>query len=143
LFLEALSELLGWGFRVAINSGGDGALVSKISGDSSLVLLLGSSDEGGVEDQTILWSLSLGLQSSEKSFFGTEDLDGGGWVLGQVGKSTSVRNKLGTNDVTDQSRQVWSDSVHSLGEVLGKRLSEIDELNTSSGELFDLNLIGL
>jgi len=81
LFLKAFSELLGWSLREAIDSGGDGALVCKVSGDSSLVLLLSSSDESTVEDQTILWSLALGLQSSEQSFFGTKNLDSRSWIL--------------------------------------------------------------
>lgn len=94
MILEGLSKLGGWGLREAIDSGGDRALVGKISRDSSLVLLTSSSDEGGVEDETVFWSLTLGLQGSEKSFLCTEDLDGGGWVLGQVGKATSVGDEL-------------------------------------------------
>ncbi len=33
--------------------------------------------------------VTLGLECSEESLLSTEDLDGRGWVLGQIGKGTS------------------------------------------------------
>lgn len=108
-----------------------------------MVLLSSSSDEGGVEDETVLWSFTLGFESSEKSFLGTEDLDGGGWVLGEVGETTSVRDEFRTNNVSNEGRQVGSDSVHSLSEILGESLSEVDKIDASFRKSFDLKAIGL
>jgi len=131
LLFQALSEFGCWSIGEAINSGGNGALVCQISGNSTLVLLLGTTNEGGVEDQTILWGLTFGLQSSEQSLLGTKKLDGGGWVLAQVGKATSVGDQLGADGVSDEGGKIWCNSVHSLLEVLGKRISESDEVCAS------------
>jgi hypothetical protein len=46
LSLKALTELVGRGFREAINAGGDSALVSEITRDFTLVLGSGATDEG-------------------------------------------------------------------------------------------------
>tara|TARA_B110000285_G_C14926903_1_gene515440 strand:+ start:93 stop:647 length:555 start_codon:yes stop_codon:yes gene_type:complete len=103
--------------------------------------LTSSSDERGVENQTILWSLSLGLQSSEKGFFSTEDLDSRRWIFGQVSESTGVRDKLGTNDVTNQSRKIRGNSVHSVFKILSESLSEINQFDASLCKFFDLKAI--
>jgi len=131
LFLEALSELGGWCIGEAINSGGDGALIGQISGDSTLVLLLGTSNEGGVEDQTILWGLTFGLQGSEQSLLSSKKLNGGGWILAQVGEATSVGDQLGADGISNKGGKIWCNSVHSLLEVLSERLSEVNELCAS------------
>lgn len=53
--------------REAINSGSDGALVGKESRYTSLVLGAGSSDEGGVVNETVLYKARLSTTAQENS----------------------------------------------------------------------------
>lgn len=48
----------------AVDARGDGALVSQVPGDAALVLGRSTSDEGGVEDEAILGSVSSGFEGS-------------------------------------------------------------------------------
>ena len=64
--------------------GGYAAFVGQISGDASLVPLLGSADEGRVKDESILRRVALGLQGSEQSLLCPQNLHCGCRVLGQV-----------------------------------------------------------
>lgn len=48
----------------AVDARSNRALVSKVSGDPALVLGPSSADIGGVEDEPILWRISLRLQGS-------------------------------------------------------------------------------
>lgn len=50
-----------------VDARGDGALVGQVSGDAALVLGGSASDEGGVEDEPVLGSVSSGLKGSEKT----------------------------------------------------------------------------
>ena len=72
-------------------------------------------DEGGVEDETVLGGVALGLERAEQSLFGAEDLDRGRRVLGQVGERARVRDEAGANDVADESREVGSNLMRDLG----------------------------
>ena len=78
--------------------------------------MLGSSlaDHAGVVDETVLGSILLGLQSSEESFFSTEDLNCRGRVLGQVEEGTSVGNQTSADKLTEKNSQVWSNGGHSV-----------------------------
>lgn len=95
-----------------VNSRGNCALVGKETGDAALVLLAGSANEGRVVDETVLGSVALGLQGTEKSLFGTEDLDGRGGVLGEVGQAAGLGNETSRNGVTDESSQVGCNNRH-------------------------------
>ena len=66
--------------------GCNGALVGEVSGDPSLVLGSSPPDEGGVENEPVLRSVSSCLQDSEKSFLCAEDLNCASRVLGQIGQ---------------------------------------------------------
>lgn len=46
----------------AVDTRSNGALVSQIAGDAPLVLGCSAANEGGVENQPILWSVSSRLQ---------------------------------------------------------------------------------
>merc|ERR1719246_333534 len=89
LSFERFTELGGWVLREAVHTCGDSALVGQIAGNTTLVLLGGATDEGRVEDETILGSLSLGLQGSEEGLLSTENLDGGGGELGEGSEGAS------------------------------------------------------
>jgi hypothetical protein len=54
-----------------------------------------------------------------------------------------VRDQLGSHNVSDEGREIWGHSIHSLSEVLGQSLSEGDEVDASLRKSFDLKLIGL
>uniref|UniRef100_A0A7S3IMF5 Uncharacterized protein n=1 Tax=Strombidium inclinatum TaxID=197538 RepID=A0A7S3IMF5_9SPIT len=141
LLLEGLSELGGGVNREVIDTGSDGALVGQVSGNSTLVFLAGSSDERRVEDQTVFGSLTLGLQSSEQSLLGTEDLNGRGGVLRQVGQTTGVGNELGADDLTGEGGEVGGDGAHSLLEIIGEGLAVLNQLNTTFREALDLGAV--
>lgn len=141
LILEGLTELRCWGIGETINSGSNSTLICEVSWDSTLVLLTSSSNERGVENQSILWSLSFCLQSSEKGFFSTKNLDCRCWIFWEVCKSTSVRNELGTNNITNKSWKVRSYGVHSVFKILSELLSEINEFDASLCKFFDLKAI--
>jgi len=47
-------------------------------------LLVGATDKGGVVEEPVFRSIMFGLEGSEQSLFGTQDLYGGGWVFGQI-----------------------------------------------------------
>lgn len=82
MIAKALTELSRRVLTVAIDTGSNGALVRKISGDLTLVLLVGSADEGRVEDETVLGSLTFSLKSTEQCLLGTQNLDRRCRVLG-------------------------------------------------------------
>jgi hypothetical protein len=132
LLLELLSEggslgLLGEG----VDAGGDRALVREVARDATLVLLTGTADEGRVEDKTVLRGLALGLKGAEEGLLGTQDLDGGGWVLSEVNQGARVGNQFGADHFTDQSSKVRGNCIHSLSQVFRKFFTEFDLFNNS------------
>lgn len=74
------------GTREGVETGSNGGLVRDVARDASLVLGLGTTNEGGVEDQTILGGVALGLEGAEESFLSTEDLNGRGGVPERVSR---------------------------------------------------------
>ena len=70
-------------FDEGINSRCDGAFVTQVPGDPSLVLSRRSADEGRVVDEAVLRRVTLGLQGTEKGLLGTQDLHCGGGALRQ------------------------------------------------------------
>lgn len=141
--LEGLTELGGGGFREVIDTGGNGTLVGKETGDSALVLGAGSSDEGRVVQETVLGGVTLGLQGTEKSLLGTENLNSGGGVLGQVGQATGVGDKTGSDDLTDESGKVRGDNAHLGDQVRVERLAVLGELDNTLGERDDVLHVSL
>ena len=83
----------------------------------TLVFGSGTSNECRVEQKTILWSISSCLESSEKSFFSTQDLDGRCGIFSQFGQWTSVRDQSSTNNITNKWCKWWSNSSHFIGEI--------------------------
>jgi hypothetical protein len=81
--------------REGIDTSGNRTLVGQVSRYPSLVLGVSPTNKGGVIDQTILGSVSLGFQGSEEGLFGTQDLYRRGRSLGQVCKRTSLYNNRG------------------------------------------------
>jgi len=51
-------------FNERVDTRSNGAFVGQVSGDASLVLRRGSTDEGGVVDEAVLGGVAFGLQSS-------------------------------------------------------------------------------
>ena len=87
--LQALLNLIperfaDFGGRVlgeAVDSAGDRALVRQVARDLALVGSACAANERRVEEESVLGSLALGLESTEKRLLGTEDLDGRRRVL--------------------------------------------------------------
>ena len=63
-----------------INSDTDGALSSQSSGDLTLDLSMGLTNNSGLIDETVFGGVVLGSHGSEQGLFSTQDLDGGGGV---------------------------------------------------------------
>ena len=85
--------------------------------------------------ETVLGGIVLGLEGTEESLFGTEDLDGGGGVLGQVhkgtyGKRDEKKNKK-KRKKRERERKVASGEIHvtsltrKVSKVFQARLSEV------------------
>jgi len=143
LLLESLTELPCGCHAEVVDSRGNGSLVGKETGDSALVLHAGAADEGGVVDQTVLGGVTLGLEGTEQSLLGTENLDSGGRVLGQVGQATGVGDETSTNGLTDQSGKVGRDHTHFGDKVGRERLAVLDEGDGALGEKHDVLHVGL
>lgn len=88
-------------------------------------------------DETVLGGVALGLESTEKSLLGTEDLESRGRVLGEVGQRTSVRDEAGGNGSANESLQVGGDVGHLLLEVGGGGLAVVGLLDNSLSEAVD------
>jgi hypothetical protein len=96
-----------------------------------------------VVDKTVLGSVSLSLKSAEESLLGTENLDGGGRVLGQVGQGTSVGDKTGGNNFANELGQVRGDNGHLVGQVLEDLLAVVGKGSNLLGEGDDVVHVGL
>lgn len=85
---------------------------------------------------TNLWGVALGLEGSEEGLFGTENLDGRGWVLGEVRKGSTtliryalvwfevsgpcdsrMRDQPSGDGLSDQSRKVGCDDAHFVDQI--------------------------
>lgn len=88
-----------------------------------------------------LGGVSLGLESSEESLLGSENLDGRGGVLGEVGKRSSVRDEPGSNGLSEEGGKVGRDEVHLLDEVGLESLPVVGEVDDSVGEVGDVDEI--
>lgn len=138
LSLKSLTELRRWSLREVINPRSNGALVGEESGNATLVLGTRAADEAGVVDETVLGGVTLGLEGAEEGLLGTENLDGGGGVLGEVGEGSGVRDEARGNDFADQRGQVGCDDGHLVGEVLEEGAAVFGELDDAVGERRDV-----
>lgn len=85
-------------------------------------------------DETVLGGVSLGLERAEERLLGTENLDGGGGVLGEVGERAGVRDEARGDDFANQRGQVGCDDGHLVGEVLEEGAAVFGELDDAVGE---------
>lgn len=94
-------------------------------------------------DEAVLGRVTLGLESTEKSFLGSENLDGGSWVLGQVGQAPGVGDEAGTDGLTDQSCEVGCYDAH-LGDQVGReRFAVLSQVDGAASEKHDVVHVGL
>lgn len=94
-------------------------------------------------DETVLGGVALGLESTEEGLLGTENLNGGGRVLGQVGQATSVGDETSTDGLTDEGGKVRCDNTHLSDKVGGERLAVLDEGDGALSEKHDVLHVGL
>ena len=73
-----------------------------------------------VVDETIFRCIVLGLQSTEEGLFSTEDLNGTGRVFGKTEQTASMADESCTDELTDQSGKVGSNSVHTIAKVFSE-----------------------
>lgn len=111
-------------------------------------LVLGGSlaDERGVVDETVLGSLVLGLEGAEEGLLGTEDLNGGGGVLGQVDERTGVSDETSADELAHHHGQVGSDGLHAVLEVvveLRAVLVDVEHLRAQVLDVEDILLADL
>lgn len=118
------------------------ALVSQRSGDLTLHLVsLGRADNACIVDETIFGRVFLSLQCAEESLLGTENLNGGGWLLSKVDQAAGVRDQLGTDELTNELGEVGSDGGHTVLEVLGKVSTVVGDGNDLTGESLEMAFI--
>jgi hypothetical protein len=72
---------------------------------------------------TVLGCVVLGLEGTEKSFLGTENLDSRTGRLSEVHERTSVRDEARTDKLTDKGSQVRSKCLHAGGKVVAEVLA--------------------
>ena len=92
-------------------------------------------------DETVLGRVALGLEGAEEGLLGTEDLNGRGRVLGQVGERTGVRDQAGSDRVADQGGQVGRDDAHLFREVTLQALAVVVQVNDAGGKVFDVEVV--
>lgn len=88
-------------------------------------------------DETVLGGVALALEGTEQGLLGTEDLQSGGRVLGEVGQGSGVRDQAGGDRSANQGLEVGGDVGHLLLEVQRSRLAVLGLLNDSLGEAVD------
>ena len=64
-YIAIMAELVFKHTWEAVNPGCNGALVGQVAGNPAFVLTGCTSNECGMEDQPVLWSVSTSLQGSE------------------------------------------------------------------------------
>lgn len=107
----------------------------------SLVLGAGLTDERSVVDETVLGGGVLGLEGTEEGLLGSEDLNGGSWVLGEVDQAAGVGDEAGTNKLTNEDGEVGGDGVHAVLKVLKELLTVLVHLDDLVAELRDVEHI--
>jgi len=140
--LQSLTKLGGRSLGEVVDTRSNGALVGKETRNATLVLGASPANEGRVIQETILGSVTLGLQGTEESLLGTENLDRGGGVLGQIGQATSVGNQTGTDHLSNKSSKVGSDNAHLGYQVLVERLAVLGQADNAAGESSDVLHVG-
>lgn len=126
-----------------IGADAEGSLGSENTGDLSLELGSSLTDEGGVEDETVLGGVVLGLEGAEEGLLRTEDLDGGGRALGQVHEGTGVGDEPGADELADHGREVGGDGEHAVLEVfveLSAVLADGDDLLSEGIDVIEVVL---
>ena len=71
----------------------------------------------------------LGLEGSEESLFGTENLDSGSGVLGEVHQTSGVTDESCSDQLANKSSEIGCDGLHPISEVLGKLSSVFGDGN--------------
>ena len=79
--------------------------------------------------ETEFGSVGLGLQGTEESLLGTQDLESTGGVLGQVGERASLLDQTRSHDLANQSRQVGGDGAHLVGQVAEEGAAVLGQLD--------------
>ena len=83
----------------------------------TLVLRRCTSNKRGVKKQSVLWRISLRFQRSEECFFGTENLNRTGRILGELGQTTGMRDESCTHHVANETSQRWRYVRHLVRQV--------------------------
>lgn len=93
---------VGSGYLNALNTQQAVAYLScQDTGNLSFVLGLRLSDQGRVEDQTVLGGVVLRLERAEEGLLCSQNLDRGSWVLRQVEQRTRVRDQTSADQLSD------------------------------------------
>ena len=104
---------------------------------------LGEKEEGRthVVDKSVLGSVALGLERAEEGLLGTEDLNGRGGVLGQVGEGSSVADEASSDRVADEGGEVGRDETHLLAEVKLEALAVGEEVDDAGGKVGNVEVV--
>jgi len=94
-----------------------------------------------VEDETVFRSVVLGLESTEESLLGTEDLNSRRRVFSERHEGTGMGDQTGTDEFSNEGGKIGCDSGHSVSEVLvqfGTVLSDRDDLVTEEVDVVEI-----
>lgn len=94
-------------------------------------------------NETIFRCVVLGLQSTEKCLFGTENLNGTGRMLGKTEQTTSMADKSCTNEFTNQRSEVGRDRVHTVTEIFSELCSIGGYRDDLVAKLMDVTNVGV
>ena len=96
--------------------------------------------------ESILRGLSSGLKSSEKRFFGSEDLNSRGGVLSEVRQATGVGDESSGNNISNKDADIGGKHLHLVPEVdmeLGSVLDQIIDLVTEELDIEKIDFINV
>jgi hypothetical protein len=96
-----------------------------------------------VVDETVLRRVVLRLQRPEESLLRSENLHRRGRVLGKVHQATSVADESRTDQLADQRRQVGSNGLHSVPQVVGQLRSVLGDGDDLVAERVDVAHVGI
>lgn len=89
-------------------------------------------------DETVLGSVALGLERSEQSLLGTENLNSRGGVLGQVGQAAGLGNQASSDSLANEGSQVGGNDTHLVHKVSAEALAVLRQAQGTVGEQHDI-----
>lgn len=94
-------------------------------------------------DETVFWRIMLCLQSPEERLLSSQNLNGTCWVLGQTQQTAGMADQPRSDELSDQGRQIWRDSNHTIPKVLGELSTIVRDVDYLVAEGVNVCNIGI